>query len=186
MDRQRYLDYIKPRMNEKRYIHTLGVEQTAMELAKIYGESPEKAQLAAILHDLAKFEPEEEMRQIVCDNHLGDELVAWGGEIMHGPVAAWRAKHELGVTDEDVLNAMRFHTTGRAAMSRLEQILYIADMIEPNRKFEGVAQLRDIATQNLQVALKACLKHSLSFLISSEQPIHPQSIKCYNFYFGEY
>lgn len=185
MDRQDYLDYIKPRMNEKRYIHTLGVEQTAIELAKVYGESVEKAGLAAILHDLAKFEPEQQMRQIVRDNHLGENLTDWGGEIMHGPIAAWRAKHELGVTDEDVLNAMRFHTTGRAAMSRLEQIIYIADMIEPNRKFDGVMQLRDIATQNLQQALKSCLKHSLSFLISSEQPIHPRSIECYNFYFGE-
>lgn len=185
MDRQSYLDYIKPRMNDKRYIHTLGVEQTAVELAARFGESVEKARLAAILHDLAKFEPEEQMRQIVRDNHLGDHLVAWGGEIMHGPIAAWRAKHELGVTDEDVLNAMRFHTTGRAAMGRLEQVIYVADMIEPNRKFDGVERLRDIAQQDLQQGFKACLLHSLQFLLSTEQAIHTQSIECYNFYFGE-
>lgn len=185
MDRQSYLDYIKPRMNEKRYIHTLGVEQTAVQMAERFGESVEKARLAAILHDLAKFEPEAQMRQIVRDNHLGDSLVAWGGEIMHGPVAAWRAKHELGVTDEDVLNAMRFHTTGRPAMSRLEQIVFVADMIEPNRKFDGVERLREIAQQDLHKALKACLKHSIQFLVQTEQPIHTQSIECYNFYFGE-
>ena len=172
-------------MNEKRYIHTLGVEQTAMMLAKHFGENVEKAQLAAILHDLAKFEPEEQMRAIVREHHLGDHLVMWGGEILHGPVAAWRAKNELNITDEDVLNAMRFHTTGRAAMSNLEQIVFIADMIEPNRKFPGVDQLRNIATEDLQQALKACIKHSLSFLVSTEQPIHTQSIECYNFYFGE-
>lgn len=185
MDRQSYLDYIKPRMNEKRYIHTLGVEQTAIELAERFGESVEKASLAAILHDLAKFEPEEEMLQIVREHHLGDNLANWGAEIMHGPVAAWRAEHELGITDEDVLNAMRYHTTGRANMSHLEQIVYIADMIEPNRKFEGVECLRKYAKEDLTKALKACLMHSISFLLKTEQPIHEQSIQSYNFYFGE-
>lgn len=172
-------------MNDKRYIHTLGVEQTAVELAKRFGESTEKASIAAILHDLAKFEPEEQMRELVLAHHLGDDLTSWGGEIMHGPIAAWRAKTELAISDEDVLNAMRYHTTGRANMSRLEQIIYIADMIEPNRKFDGVEQLREYAKQDVTMAMKACIKHSISFLIETEQPVHEQSVKCYNFYFGE-
>lgn len=185
MDRQSYLDYIKPRMNDKRYKHTLGVEQTAVDMAQRFGESVDNARVAAILHDLAKFEPEEQMRDIVETHALGDRLADWGGEIMHGPVAAWRAKTELQVTDEDILNAMRYHTTGRPKMSRLEQIIYVADMIEPNRNFDGVERLRDYAQQDLDKAMKACLLHSIAFLLKTEQMIHPQSIECYNFYFGE-
>lgn len=185
MDRNRLLDYIKPRMNEKRYIHTLGVCETAIELAKLYGEDEKKAEIAAILHDLAKFEDLEQMREIILSNNLGEDLANWGGEIMHGPVAAYRAKKELGIYDEDILNAMRYHTTGRETMSKLEQIIYVADMIEPNRKFDGVDRLRSIAHQNLHEGMKACICHSVTFLVSTQQPIHLQSIRCYNFYVRE-
>jgi len=185
MDRNRLLDYIKPRMNEKRYIHTLGVCETAIELAKLFGEDEKKAEIAAILHDLAKFEDLEQMREIIRSNNLGEDLANWGGEIMHGPVAAYRAKTELGIYDEDILNAMRYHTTGRETMSKLEQIIYVADMIEPNRKFDGVERLRSIARQDLHEGMKACICHSVSFLVNTKQPIHVQSIQCYNFYVRE-
>lgn len=185
MDRQSLLDYIRPRMNEKRYIHTLGVCETAMELAKLYGEDVQKAEIAAILHDLAKFEDLEEMRRVIRTNNLGEDLANWGGEIMHGPVAAFRAKTELGIVDEDILNAMRYHTTGRETMSKLEQIIYVADMIEPNRKFDGVERLRELALTDLNEAMKACICHSVTFLVGTLQPIHLQSIRCYNFYVRE-
>ena len=119
MDRETLLNYIRPRISEKRYMHTIGVMETAIELANRYGENPEKAEIAAILHDVAKFEDEEAMRKIVREEGLGERLLPWGAEIMHGPIAAYRAKHELGIQDEDILNAMRYHTTGRVGMSKL-------------------------------------------------------------------
>ena len=185
MEREVLLDYIRPRMPEKRYIHTLGVMETAIALAEKYGEDAKKAETAAILHDLAKYEDEEGMRAIVRENGLDARLLPWGSEILHGPIAAYRAEHELGIRDEDILNAMRYHTTGHANMSRLEQIIYIADMIEPNRNFPGVEPLRQMAQVDLHRAMRACIHHSISFLVEAELAIYPLSIECYNDYLGE-
>lgn len=180
MEREALLAYIRPRMPEKRYLHTLGVAETAVKLAQLYGEDVYKAEVAAILHDLAKYEDESEMEQIVRREGLDEGLIGWGAEILHGPIAAYRAEKELGIDDEDVLNAMRYHTTGRAGMSRLERIIYVADMIEPNRRFPGVDALRDVAFQDLDMGLRACVKHTVGFLVTAEIAIYPLSITCYN------
>ncbi|KGR83498.1 bis(5'-nucleosyl)-tetraphosphatase (symmetrical) YqeK [Lysinibacillus odysseyi] len=185
MEREALLEYIRPRMPEKRYIHTIGVMETAILLAEKYGVDTKKAEIAAILHDMAKYEEVEGMRAIVREQGLDTRLLPWGSEILHGPIAAYRAEFELGIKDEAILNAMRYHTTGRAGMSRLEQIIYIADMIEPNRKFPGVEPLRQIAEEDLQKAMKACIHHSILFLVTAELPIYPLSIECYNDYLGE-
>jgi predicted HD superfamily hydrolase involved in NAD metabolism len=180
MEREQYLAAIKPRMPEKRYIHTLGVMETAITLAKIYGENEKKAETAAILHDIAKYAEVEWMERIVQDEKLNQQLIGWGSELLHGPVGAYIAESEFGITDEDILNAIRFHTTGRLAMSRLEKILFVADMIEPNRNFEGVERLRKKAQKNLDKAMSACIRHTLAFLIDTKQAIYPLSIACYN------
>ncbi|QCR32955.1 bis(5'-nucleosyl)-tetraphosphatase (symmetrical) YqeK [Lysinibacillus sp. SGAir0095] len=180
MERDKYLAAIKPRMPEKRYIHTIGVMETALRLARKYGEETESAETAAILHDIAKYADEEWMCQIVKENGLDMRLVHWGSEILHGPVGAWIAETEFNITNEEILNAIRFHTTGRAGMTKLEKIIYIADMIEPNRKFDGVEKLRKVADQDLDLAMKACISHSIGYLVQTEQQIYPVSIECFN------
>ena len=125
------------------------------------------------------------MRKLVREEGLGERLLPWGAEILHGPIAAYRAKQELGIQDEDILNAMRYHTTGRVGMSKLEKIIYIADMIEPSRKFDGIETLREIAAQDLTKAMQACICHSVKFLVDTQQAIYPLSIECYNYYLGE-
>lgn len=180
MDRNDYLSAIKTRMPEKRYIHTIGVMETAISLAEQYGEDVKSAEVAAILHDIAKYADEEWMNQVVKENGLDDRLIGWGSEILHGPVGAWIAQTEFKITNENILNAIRFHTTGRANMSKLEKIIYIADMIEPNRKFDQVDELRKIANVDLDEAMKACICHTISFLVHTEQAIFPVSIECYN------
>ncbi|MFJ8236879.1 bis(5'-nucleosyl)-tetraphosphatase (symmetrical) YqeK [Ureibacillus sp. NPDC094379] len=180
MGRDEYLAAIKPRMPEKRYIHTIGVMETAIYLAQKYGENKNSAETAAILHDIAKYADEDWMRQIVKEHNLDPRLCDWGSEILHGPVGAWIAETEFNVQDQDILNSIRFHTTGRAGMSKLEKIIYIADMIEPNRKFDGVEKLRKKAEVDLNKAMRACIRHSIAFLVHSKQPIFPVSIECYN------
>lgn len=180
MERDDYLSAIKTRMPEKRYIHTIGVMETAISLAEKYGDNVKSAETAAVLHDIAKYADEDWMRQIVKDYGLDKRLIDWGSEILHGPVGAWIAQTEFNITNEDILNAIRFHTTGRKGMSQLEKIIYIADMIEPNRKFPGVDNLREIANIDLDMAMKACISHSIAFLVQSEQQIYPVSIECYN------
>lgn len=180
MERDDYLAKIKPRMPKKRYIHTLGVMETAIELAKLYDEDPKRAETAAIIHDVAKYADIAWMKEMIEREQLDAELLGWNAEIMHGSVGAVVARDEFGVTDEDILNAIRYHTTGRAGMTKLEKIVYVADMIEPNRKFDGVKQLREIAKKDLDEAMRACVCHTLSFLIATRQQIYPLSIVCYN------
>lgn len=180
MEREDYLAKIKPRMPEKRYIHTLGVTETAIQLTKRFGEDEKRAETAAILHDVAKYADAEWMKEVIVREQLEAELLHWHTEIQHGPVGAVVARDEFGVTDEDILNAIRHHTTGRAGMTTLEKIIYVADMIEPNRKFDGVERLREIASRDLDEAIKACVRHTLSFLVATGQPIYPLSIVCYN------
>lgn len=180
MEREQYLAAIKPRMPEKRYIHTIGVMETAINLARKYGEDEKKAEIAAILHDIAKYADIEWMENIVRSEKLDARLIGWGSELLHGPVGAYIAESEFGIKDDELLNAIRFHTTGRPNMSRLEKIIFVADMIEPNRQFDGVERLRKKAQKNLDKAMGACVRHTLAFLIDTKQPIYPLSIECYN------
>lgn len=180
MERDEYLEAIKSRMPQKRYIHTIGVMETAIYLAEKYGENKKSAETAAILHDIAKYADLDWMKQIVSEQGLDPRLADWGSEIMHGPIGAWIAENEFNIHDKDILNSIKFHTTGRAGMSKLEKIIYIADMIEPNRKFEGVEKLRKKADEDLEKAMRSCMRHSIIFLVKSKQPIFPESIECYN------
>lgn len=180
MERQQLLTAIKPLMPEKRYLHTQGVMHTAIDLAQRYGEDPSKAETAAILHDMAKYEDVAKMEDIIRRENLDLSVVGWGSELLHGPIAAYYAQTKFGITDQDVLNAIHYHTTGRAGMSKLEKIIFVADMIEPTRNYPGVERLRKKAQKNLDKAMRACVRHSLRFLIDTKQPVFPLTLACYN------
>ncbi len=180
MERDDYLTAIKPRMPEKRFIHTIGVMETASKLAEKYGEDIKSAETAAILHDIAKYANETWMIEIVKEHGLDQRLIDWGPELLHGPVGAWIAEKEFNITNSDILNSIRYHTTGRAGMSKLEKIIFISDMIEPNRNFDGVEKLRKKAEVDLNKAMRACIRHSIKFLVKTKQKIYPVSIECYN------
>lgn len=181
MERASLLAAMKDRMPEKRYIHTIGVTDTAMALAEKFGQDPKKAEVAAILHDSCKYADRDWMKQTIIEQQMDPTLLKYHHELWHGPVGAYVAQTEFGVTDADMLNAIRFHTTGRAGMSDLEKIVYIADMIEPNRKFPDVDMLRAAAEEmTLEDLMITCLSHSIQFLMSKHQPVFPDSFNCYN------
>lgn len=181
MERASLLAAMKDRMPEKRYIHTIGVTDTAMALAEKFGQDPKKAEVAAILHDSCKYADRDWMKQTIVEQQMDPTLLTYHHELWHGPVGAYVAETEFGVTDADMLNAIRFHTTGRAGMSDLEKIVYIADMIEPNRKFPDVDTLRAAAQEMiLDDLMITCLSHSIQFLMSKHQPVFPDSFNCYN------
>ncbi|ANU11256.1 hypothetical protein A1A1_03522 [Planococcus antarcticus DSM 14505] len=180
MDHSQMLQAVKERLPENRFTHVLGAVDTAVELAKEFDVSESKARTAAILHDVAKFSDREWMKSIIISEKMDPLLLEYHSELWHAPVGAHLAKIEFGVEDEDVLNAIRYHTTGREAMSDLEKIVYVADLIEPNRKFSGVKELRQLKEQGLDVMMEASVKHSIEFLVSKNQPVFPDSLKCYN------
>lgn len=139
---------MKAELNEKRYIHSLGVEEMAVHLAEIHGADVEKARFAGRYHDIAKCFTTERMNEYVLSYSLGDEYID-NPALAHSKVAAAILCNEYGVQDEDLLNAVKSHTTGRAGMSLLEEIVYVADAIEPNRDYPSLKTLQKLAESDL-------------------------------------
>ena len=178
MDRETALKIVKSQLTDHRYQHTLGVMETAIELANRYGADPNKAELAAIFHDYAKFRPKDEMKGIIIDQ--GIDLLQFNSELWHAPVGAYLVNVEAGITDEEILNAIRYHTSGRSEMTILDKIIYLADYIEPGRHFPGVEEVRELAKENLTVALIQAMKNTIVFLLKKNQSVFPDTFVTYN------
>lgn len=180
MNRNDALKLVKEQITEKRYVHTIGVAETAVKLAKRYGADEKKAELAAIFHDYAKFRPKEEMKQIILNQNLEKDLLEFNSEVWHAPVGAYLVQHEVGITDREILDAIAYHTSGRIGMTMLDKIVYLADYIEPGRSFQGVDEVRDLAKENLDKALIQAVKNTIIFLMTKKQAIYPSTFFMYN------
>ncbi|MEL5939207.1 bis(5'-nucleosyl)-tetraphosphatase (symmetrical) YqeK [Tetragenococcus halophilus] len=174
------LEKIKAAMSEKRFNHVLGVEAAALSLAERYGESKEKASIAALTHDYAKERSDSEFKQVIRDYDYDLDLLNWNNAIWHGLVGAQFVEKELGITDESILQAIRLHTTGASQMSLLDKIIYVADYIEAGRDIPGVEKARAIAKKDLDEAVAYETKHTLAHLIDINAPIYPKTIETYN------
>lgn len=180
MEREQALKIVKAQLTEHRYQHTLGVMETATLLASRFGADEKKAELAAIFHDYAKFRPKDEMRQIIVREAMPEDLLEYNTELWHAPVGAYLAEHEAGITDPEVLSAIRYHTSGRRGMTKLEKVIYLADYIEPGRHFPGVEEVRKLAKSNLNDALIMAVQNTILFLMKKNQAIYPESFYTYN------
>lgn len=182
MDREALMQAVQMRMSELRFKHVLGVEETAIALAEQFGESPEKASIAALTHDYAKERSDEEFQLAIERGNYENktELLKYGNAIWHGLVGAEFVARELNISDEEILNAIRLHTTGAAEMTLLDKIIYVADYIEPGRSFPGVEDARVIALRDLDQAVAFETKHTLAHLIEAENPVYPKTIETYN------
>jgi nicotinate (nicotinamide) nucleotide adenylyltransferase/ribosome silencing factor RsfS/YbeB/iojap len=157
------LNELRGRLSAKRFAHAEGVMRTASRLAAVHGEDAEKAETAALFHDWFREETNGEMNRLI-DCYALDPGLKDKPDIAHGPLAAAYMRDRRGIEDEDVLNAVRCHTTGRAGMSGLEKILYLADAVEPSRDYPGADALRKLAEEDLDAACAAALENSLRHL----------------------
>lgn len=175
---------IKEKLPEKRYNHSLRVAETAVKLAEIYDGDQHKAELAGILHDFCKYDDLGSMYQIVREYELDNELLSFGGEILHGPVCAAIMKHKYHIDDEEVLLAIKNHTTGRRQMTKTEKIVFIADYIEPGRTIPGVEDIRDMAYNqgSLDKTIYEISKRTVLFLIQKDITVFNATIDCLNYY----
>jgi predicted HD superfamily hydrolase involved in NAD metabolism len=180
MNRRQALELVKVQLTEHRYVHTIGVMETAIELANRFGADEKKAELAAIFHDYAKFRSKEEMKKIIVEQELPSDLLLHNDELWHAPVGAYLVEREAGIKDLEILNAIRFHTSGRPNMTLLEKIIYVADYIEPGRHFPGVEEVRDMAKESLNEALIKAIQNTIVFLMKKKQPIYPDTFLTYN------
>ncbi len=178
--RQELIQKIQGRMSQKRWQHVLGVEETAIALAKRYHGDVLKAQIAALVHDYAKERSDAEFQTVIQTQNFDLALLDWNNAIWHGIVGTYFIQKELGIVDPDILQAVAYHTTGAAEMTLLDKIIYVADYIEPGRDFPGVDQARQLAKLDLDQAVSLATKQTLKHLIAKEQSIYPKTIETYN------
>ncbi len=181
---EKLLNEMRKELDEKRFIHTMGVAFTAAMLAQVHGEDPEAAMTAGLLHDCAKALSNKKRIDICNKNRIPITEVEYRNPfLLHAKVGCFLAETKYGIKDKDILNAIASHTTGRPDMSMLEKIIYIADYIEPGRK--QAANLTDIrreAFSNLDKALVMVLEGTLTYLKSADNEIDPMTRETYDHY----
>lgn len=175
-DRQKLLEMLKKNLSEEKYTHSLGVEQTAVELARIFGADEKKAGFAGLMHDITKCMDNEALAA-----EYGMEDYA-SPKTLHAYTGAVYLKKNHITEDEDILNAVKYHTTGRAAMSTLEQIIYLADLIEPNRDYPAAMKIKPVCYEDLDQAMLLSLKMTIKFILKRTSPIDLNTVFAYNYY----
>ncbi|MDM8534141.1 bis(5'-nucleosyl)-tetraphosphatase (symmetrical) YqeK [Clostridiaceae bacterium HSG29] len=169
--------------NDKfRYKHSIGVMETAMELAEIHGEDVEKIKIAGFLHDYAKMYSNKKLREYVKEYNLDlDPMLIYTKDLCHGPVGAELIKERFNVTDEIILNSIRYHTFADRNMSKFDMILYLADLIEPNRKiFSGYHKIKKLAYTDVEAAMVVALDKSIKYIIEKGEKLYIESVELRN------
>lgn len=181
MKMDEYVGIIKNKLSPSRAEHSLRVAAVAMELAERQEINREQAYLAALFHDYAKDMPPRQLLSLGRENNLitcqAEELQP---DLLHGPVGAFLCKKELGIRDEEILQAIKYHTTGRAQMTPLEIIIYLADLIEPGRKYKGVNELRVICRDNLLDGLLYAFDATITYVLERKFLIHYLTVEARN------
>ena len=176
----RYLEFLSNQIDEKKLRHSIATAKQAVELAKIYGQDENKAYIAGLLHDVAKGKCRYGLEKTALEYCVDiDEFELSNPELIHGKLGAKMVEKELGIDDEDILNAICWHTTGRENMSMLEKIVYIADLTEPGRNFDNIDKLRELARIDIDSAMIMSLKGVMDFVKSKGFTLHPNSEKAY-------
>lgn len=175
---------IRKSQDAKRYEHTIGVEYTAAALAMRYGANVEDALLAGLLHDCAKCLSDEKLIALCEKHHIPiTETERKLSFLLHGKAGAILAEKKFGVRNQEVLNAIIYHTMGREEMSLLEKIVFVADYIEPGRnRAATLNELRELAFQDIDMALLRALQGTLEHLKSNGWTIDPRTEKTYEYY----
>lgn len=176
-------DTIKKHMSNMRWIHTLGVVSEAKKLAKHYGSSEDQAETAAFFHDFCRNFPVDILNGYIRNIGLEDYYLN-NVALSHGKVAAELMVRDYGILNQDIVNAVSYHTTGRADMSVLEKIIFVADAIEPRRDYHGVKEMRRLASIDLNQTCIYGLEKSLEFVTAKGSYIHPDTINALNYLKG--
>lgn len=175
------IEELKKTLSPKRFEHSMGVKETAISLARYYGADEKKAEIAAVLHDCAKgMSIEEQLKKCRELKLVLDEETLACPPVIHAPLGACIARCEYGIDDEEILNAICYHTVGRVGMSDLEKIIYVADMIEPTRDYDGVEELRKNAYNDLDTIMLEALNQCIIHNVKKGSLIHTDTIKCRN------
>lgn len=176
-----YVD-VRNILSEKRFKHSEGVVKRAIEYAKVYNVDIETVKLASIAHDIAKeLSAEAEQEYIYKYNIELDETEQNSHNLVHAKIGAAICKNKYGFT-EDMVNAIKFHTTGRANMSLLEKIIYLADATDLTRNYDDIDYYVGIIKDDIDRGMLEVSKWVINDLLKKNRIIHLDSVRCYNYY----
>jgi len=180
-DIKEYYELAKSRLSERRYTHSVNVAKAAVKLAVKYGEDVVKAETAGILHDITKEEKTENQLQILKSGGIIlDDVSKNSPSLLHAITGMVYSRDALSIKDEDILNAIRYHTTGRANMSLLEKIIFIADFISDERDYDDVDVMRAECEKSLEDGMVYGLGFVIPDLVARKKAIHPDALAAYN------
>lgn len=181
MSKVDYQEMVRPFLSERRFHHSECVAEMAKHLAKRYGADPDQAWTAGMLHDILKEQPKEEQLKMLDEFGiiLTDEERS-APKLWHAILGAAYLERQAGISDREILDAVRYHTTARANMSILEKVLFVADFISEDRKFDGVKELREAAEESLEKAVQLGCAMTVQDLAENHLAIHPDTIAAYN------
>lgn len=172
---------LKNRLKKERFAHTLRVMEMAQKLASFHGVCQEKARMAALLHDCGKLKNETLQKKAIEKYQLVlTPFMEQNFQLVHAPLGEQIARHRYGVTDKQILKAIRYHTAGHPKMDLLAKIIYVADVVEEGRQFDGVQTLRSMAFDHMDKACVACMDNTVMFLIQKGWMIDPVVIRARN------
>ncbi|MBC6695986.1 bis(5'-nucleosyl)-tetraphosphatase (symmetrical) YqeK [Terrisporobacter mayombei] len=178
---------LKEMLPERRLKHSMNVSQCAVKLSEIYGYDMEKAKLAGLIHDCAKYFNDDQVKDSIKKFNIElDSLEENNISLSHSVIGSYVIQETFNINDEDIINAVRYHTTGRENMTILEKIIYMADLIEEGRKFPLVDKLRELAYNgSLDEALLLSFNNTIKFVMDNNQLIHPRTVSARNYILRE-
>ena len=169
-----YEEQLKTLLTPERYAHSIGVMESSIELAKIYGADVEKAKIAGLLHDCAK--NLDDLYGRCCDLEVElDDVELKSPPLVHAKLGAEIAKIEFGITDPEILEAIRWHTIGKPNMTLLEKIVFVADLTEPGRTYPDAKPLRALSREDLDEALYKCVDATIKINKKRGNFVHPNA-----------
>lgn len=173
---------VKEKLSEERFQHSEGVVERALEYAEIYGVDKEIVKLVAIAHDIAKELSDEENEKYIKEYQIElDEIEKINRNLLHAKIGAAICKYQYGFT-QDMVNAVRYHTTGRENMSLLEKIIYLADATDANRNYDDINYYVDLIKKDINQGVAEVCKWVIDNLTARNRIIHEDSMKCYEYY----
>lgn len=176
------INKLKNVLDSYRFEHSVNVMKMAESLAKHYGTDINKARIAGILHDCGKNYKGDDAREFIKNmGYEADEVEMLQPKLLHGIISKYLAKAIYGVTDEEILGAIRWHTTGKAGMNLLEKIIYVADYIEPLRSFEGIEKMRKVAFDDLDRCIVYCSESTIEFILKKGVLLHKNTVETRNY-----
>lgn len=180
---EQYVEILRGRLTPKRFRHSLAVAEQAVHLAELYGADPKKARTAGLLHDILKDTDGDSQLQIFKDfDILLDAVEQTAPKLWHAHAGAVFLEHILGIKDTEILLPVRYHTTGRAGMSLLEIVLYLADFTSSDRDYPDVEVLRELAERDVDAAMLYALDYTVKDLEEQGLSVHPDTLACFDYY----